>query len=45
MVRILVENAEFESEINVDAAKQDSESDDDGCRWGRARLRALGQID
>ena len=27
-VRILVENAEFESEINADAAKQDSESDD-----------------
>ena len=27
-VRILVENAEFESEIDADAAKQDSESDD-----------------
>ena len=27
-VRILVENAEFESEINGDSAKQDSESED-----------------
>ncbi|HEV7422192.1 MAG TPA: F0F1 ATP synthase subunit epsilon [Mycobacterium sp.] len=45
-VRILVENAEFESEINADAAKQDSESDDERtAAWGRARLRALGQID
>ena len=35
-VRILAENAEFESEINADAAKQDSESDD------RAH-RGLGQ--
>ena len=43
-VRILVENAEFESEINADAAKQDSESDDERtAAWGRARLRALGQ--
>ena len=42
-VRILVENAEFESEINADAAKQDSESDDERtAAWGRARLRALG---
>ena len=45
-VRILVENAEFESEINGDSAKQDSESDDERtAAWGRARLRALGQID
>ena len=37
-VRILVENAEFESEINADAAKQDSESDDERtAAWGRAR--------
>src|SRR6476620_11240040 len=36
-VRILVENAEFESEINADAAKQDSESDDERtAAWGRA---------
>src|SRR6201990_3246115 len=45
-VRILVENAEFESEIDADAAKRDSESDDEAtAAWGRARLRALGQID
>ena len=45
-VRILVENAQFESEIDADAAKQDSESDDERtAAWGRARLRALGQID
>ena len=45
-VRILVEKAEFESEIDVDDAKQDSESDDEHtAAWGRARLRALGQID
>ncbi len=45
-VRILVEKAEFESEINADEAKQDSESDDERtAAWGRARLRALGQID
>ena len=45
-VRILVENAEFESEINGDSAKQDSESEDERtAAWGRARLRALGQID
>jgi F-type H+-transporting ATPase subunit epsilon len=45
-VRILVENAEFESEINADAAKRDSESEDERtAAWGRARLRALGQID
>src|SRR5690606_40955626 len=44
--RILVENAELESEIDADAAKQDSESDDERtAAWGRARLRALGQLD
>src|SRR3569833_4277234 len=37
-VRILVEIAEFESEINGDSAKQDSESEDERtAAWGRAR--------
>ena len=45
-VIILAESAEFESEINADAAKTDSESDDPAtAAKGRARLRALGQID
>ncbi len=45
-VRILVERAEFESEIDLDDAQQDSESDDEHtAAWGRARLRALGKID
>ena len=45
-VRILVENAELESEINAEQAKQDSESDvERTAAWGRARLRALGEID
>ena len=45
-VRILVENAELESEIDADAAKQDAESDDAATSaWGRARLRAIGQLD
>ena len=45
-VRILVENAQFESEIDADSAKRDAESDDEQtAAWGRARLRALGQID
>ena len=45
-VRILVENAQIESEINADEAKQDSESDDERtAAWGRARLRAVGQLD
>lgn len=45
-VRILAENAELESEIDADSAKADSESDDPRTSaWGRARLRALGQID
>ena len=45
-VIILAESAELESEIDADAAKQDSESDDpETAARGRARLRALGQID
>jgi F-type H+-transporting ATPase subunit epsilon len=45
-VRVLVENAQLESEIDAEAAKRDSESDDEAtAAWGRARLRALGQID
>ena len=45
-VIILAESAELESEIDADAAKRDSESDDAGtAAKGRARLRALGQID
>lgn len=45
-VSLLVENAQFESEIDVDAAKRDAESEDPAtAAWGRARLRAVGQID
>lgn len=45
-VIILAESAEFESEIDADAAKADSESDDPAiAARGRARLRALGQLD
>ncbi|OBA78682.1 F0F1 ATP synthase subunit epsilon [Mycobacterium sp. 1164966.3] len=45
-VTILAEAAEFESEIDESAAKQDSESDDPKvAARGRARLRALGAID
>ena len=45
-VRILVENAQFDSEIDADEAKRDADSDDERtAAWGRARLRALGQID
>jgi F-type H+-transporting ATPase subunit epsilon len=45
-VIILAESAEFESEINEDSARQDSESEDPTtAARGRARLRALGQID
>lgn len=45
-VRILVESAELESEVDADAAKRDSESDDPAkAAWGRARLRAVGQLD
>ena len=45
-VIILAESAEFESEIDSDAAKADSESDDPAISArGRARLRAVGQLD
>jgi F-type H+-transporting ATPase subunit epsilon len=45
-VIILAESAEFESEIDADAAEQDAASDDPvTAARGRARLRALGQID
>ena len=45
-VIILAESAELESEIDADAAKRDSESDDEAtAARGRARLRALGQLD
>ena len=45
-VIILAESAEFESEINADAAKTDSQSDDpEVAARGRARLRAVGQLD
>jgi F-type H+-transporting ATPase subunit epsilon len=45
-VTILAESAEFESEIDADAAKADSEAEDPVvAARGRARLRALGQID
>jgi F-type H+-transporting ATPase subunit epsilon len=45
-VSILAESAEFESEIDQDAARQDSESDDPRiAARGRARLRAVGALD
>ena len=45
-VSILAETAEFESEIDEAAARRDAESDDPAtAAKGRARLRALGQID
>ena len=45
-VTVLAETAEFESEIDEAAAKQDAESDDPRtAAKGRARLRALGQLD
>lgn len=45
-VSILAESAEFESEIDESAARQDSESDDPRvAARGRARLRAVGAID
>src|SRR6202167_1259616 len=44
-VGILAESAEFESEIDESAAKEDSESDDPRiAARGRARLRAIGAI-
>jgi F-type H+-transporting ATPase subunit epsilon len=45
-VIVLAESAEFESEIDESAARSDAESDDPRvAARGRARLRALGQID
>jgi F-type H+-transporting ATPase subunit epsilon len=45
-VTILAESAEFESEINAESAKADADSDDpQTAARGRARLRALGQLD
>ena len=45
-VTVLAESAEFDSEIDEAAAKRDAESDDPAtAAKGRARLRALGQID
>jgi F-type H+-transporting ATPase subunit epsilon len=45
-VSILAESAEFESEIDEAAAKEDSESGDPRiAARGRARLRAVGAID
>jgi F-type H+-transporting ATPase subunit epsilon len=45
-VIILAESAEFEDEINADQAKSDADSDDPNvAARGRARLRALGEID
>ena len=45
-VSILAESAEFDSEIDEAAAKQDSESDDPRtAARGRARLRAVGAFD
>jgi F-type H+-transporting ATPase subunit epsilon len=45
-VIVLAESAEFDSEIDEAAAQRDAESDDPAtAAKGRARLRALGQID
>ena len=45
-VIILAESGEFESEIDADSARRDSKSDDPRiAARGRARLRALGEID
>jgi F-type H+-transporting ATPase subunit epsilon len=45
-VSILAESAEFESEIDETAAKEDSESDDPRtAARGRGRLRAVGALD
>jgi F-type H+-transporting ATPase subunit epsilon len=45
-VTVLAESAEFSSEIDADEAKADAASDDpQTAARGRARLRALGQID
>ena len=45
-VTILAESAEFESEIDEHAAKEDAESGDPTvAARGRARLRAVGALD
>ncbi len=45
-VTILAESAEFSNEIDADEAKADAASDDPQiAARGRARLRALGQLD
>jgi F-type H+-transporting ATPase subunit epsilon len=45
-VTILAEAAEFAAEIDADEAKEDAASDDPTtAARGRARLRALGQLD
>ena len=45
-VTVLAESAEFSSEIDADAAKAAASSDDPTtAARGRARLRALGQLD
>ena len=45
-VIILAESAEFESEINAVRRSSDADSDDPAtAARGRARLRALGEID
>lgn len=45
-VTILAESAAFESEIDADQAKTDAASDDpEIAARGRARLRAIGQLD
>lgn len=45
-VTILAESAAFAKEIDADEAKADAASDDpDTAARGRARLRALGQLD
>jgi F-type H+-transporting ATPase subunit epsilon len=45
-VIILAESAEFESDVDEQAAKEDAESDDPKvAARGRARLRAVGALD
>ena len=45
-VTILAESAEFESEIDEHAAREDAEADDPKvAARGRARLRAVGALD
>lgn len=45
-VIILTEWAQLADEVDADAAKQDADSDDPATSaWGRARLRAIGQLD